>query len=211
MMKASKVFLCVGMASILLIGLAEFCLAEPDQTNGLNGRIEGPMPHEMAGHPMRGPIEILHSGCGFALKDNESYVLRLNVESLLPIEPGQIRMQLATNKSIEEIKDDILAKIGKTTFRGNLMLEGSLYSLINIKVNSRGNNSALIEADIADSDPESFGDETATVGNISIMISPTDGSQVGKGDLKINRGHQTGKYIALLDMQPSRGRNCPMP
>jgi hypothetical protein len=211
MMKVPKVFLCVGMASILLIGLAELCFAEPNQTNGLNERREGPMPHEMAGHPMRGPIEVLHSGCGFALRDNESHVLRLNVESLLPIEPGQIRMHLASNKSLEEIKDDILAKIGEATYRGSLMLEGSVYSLVNIKVNPVGNNSTSVEADMTDPEQASSGNETVTFGSISIIISPTDGSQVGKGDLELNRGQQKGKYIALLDMRPSRGGNCPMP
>ena len=87
MMKVPGIITYAGMAGLLLIGLAGMCLAEPDQINRMEAKEEGPMHHQMAGFPIRGPIDIIHSGCGFALKDNESQVMRLNVEALLPIEP----------------------------------------------------------------------------------------------------------------------------
>jgi len=64
-------------------------LMNPDQPEGM-------MFHQMEGLPMGVPIEVLQSGRGFALKDNESHVLRLNVWRLSrPMDPTQIRTLLA--------------------------------------------------------------------------------------------------------------------
>ena len=211
MMKVPRIFTYAGMLSLLLIGLAGICVAEPDQINRIDAKGEGPMHHQMAGIPIRGPIDILHSGCGFALKDNESRVMRLNVEALLPIEPRQIRMQLASNKSLEEIRDDIRAKDGVVTYRGNLMLDGSIYSLVNIWVDPVDNNSTSVRADVEDTDLASDGNEMTNIGSISVVVSPNDGGQVGKGELEMNSGWQKGKYVVLLDMEPFRRGSCPMP
>ena len=204
MMKVPRIITYAGIAGLLLIGLAGMCLAEPDQINRMAAKGEGPMHHQIAGFPIRGPIDIIHSGCGFALKDNESQVMRLNVEALLPIEPSERRMQLASNKSLEEIRDDIQAKDGVVIYRGNLMLDGSIYSLVNIRVDPVGNNSTRVRADVADTDIMSYGNEVTNIGNISIVVSPTDGGQVGKGELQMNGRQQMEKYAVLLDMGPSR-------
>ena len=211
MMKVPRIITYAGMAGLLLIGLAGICLADPDQINRIDAKGEGPMHHQMAGFPIRGPIDIIHSGCGFALKDNESLAMRLNVEALLPIEPNQIRMQLASNKSLEEIRDDIRAKDGVVTYRGNLMLDGIIYALVNIWVDPVDNNSTSVRADVADTDSASHGNEMTVIGIISVVVSPNDGGQVGKGELEMNVGRQRGKYVVLLDMEPFRRGSCPMP
>jgi len=79
-------------------------LMNPDQPEGM-------MFHQMEGLPMGVPIEVLQSGRGFALKDNESHVLRLNVWRLSrPMDPTQIRTLLASNKSLDEIRKEIQAR-----------------------------------------------------------------------------------------------------
>jgi hypothetical protein len=210
MMKVPRIFRYVGMAGLLLIGLAGICIAEPDHIDKMDAKGEGPMHHQMAGFPIRGPIDILHSGCGFALKDNESQTMRLNIEALLPIEPSQIRMQLASNKSLEEIRDNIHAKDGVMIYRGNLMLDGDVYSLVNIWVDPVVNNSTSVRAEVADADMGYEGHETTNIGSISVIISPTNEGQVGKGELEINSGRLKGKYAVLLDMEPPRHGSCPM-
>ena len=107
----------------MFVGLTGICLAEPNQTNNADGSRErmnpekgyGMMPNQNAGLPMGVPVDVVYSGHGFALKGNESHILRLKVEDILPLEPGQIRGLLASNKSLEEIRDDIQAKEGEET------------------------------------------------------------------------------------------------
>jgi hypothetical protein len=156
-----------------------------------------------AGFPMGVPLEVLFSGHGFALVDNESHILRLKVESIMPLEPDQIRDLLASNKSLEEIRDDIRAKEGEKTNRGSMILDRSIYPLTNIVVSPLGNNSTTLKADLADSGPSNTTD-TAILGNISIIISPSDGSMIGKGELRIKQGLPAARYSLLIDMDPSR-------
>jgi hypothetical protein len=210
-MNVPRLFKYVGMAGLLLIGLTGIGLAEPDQINRMDANGEGPMHHQMAGFPIRGPIDILHSGCGFALKDNESLAMKMNVEVLLRIEPSQIRMQLASNKSLEEIRNNIQAKDGAVIYRGNLMLDGRVYSLVNIEIDPMGNDSTNIRADVADTDIASDGNELTNIGRISVVVSPTGDGQVGNGELEIDSARQKGKYVVLLDMEPFRRGGCPMP
>jgi hypothetical protein len=149
------------------------------------------------------PLEVLFSGHGFALVDNESHILRLKVESIMPLEPDQIRDLLASNKSLEEIRDDILAKEGEKTNRGSILFDRSIYPLINIAVSNLSNNSTALKADLADSSPSNATD-TAILGSVSMIISPTDGGMIGKGELRIEQGLPAARYSLLIDMDPSR-------
>ena len=81
-------------------------------------------------------------------------------------------MQLASNKSLEEIRDNIQAKDGVVIYH-NLMLDGSIYSLVNIRVDPVENNSTRVRADVADTDITSDGNEVTNIGNISVVVSPT--------------------------------------
>jgi hypothetical protein len=162
------------------------------------------MPPQNAGFPMGVPVEVLFSGHGFALVDNESHILRLKVESILPLEPDQIKDLLASNKSLEEIRDDILAKEGEKTNRGSMVLDRSIYPLINIVVSPFGNNSTTLKADLADSGQLSNATDTAILGSISMTISPSDGGMIGKGELRIQQGLPAARYSLLIDMDPSR-------
>jgi hypothetical protein len=162
------------------------------------------MPPQNAGFPMGVPVEVLFRGHGFALVENESHIIRLKVESIMPLEPDQIRDLLASNKSLEEIRDDIRAKEGEVTNRGSMILDRSIYPLINIVVSPCGNNSTAMKADLADSGPLSTANDTQILGSISMIIAPSDGGMIGKGELRFEKGLPAASYSLLIDMEPSR-------
>jgi hypothetical protein len=122
----------------------------------------------------------------------------------MPLEPCQIKGLLASNKSLEEIRDDIRAKEGEKTNRGSLILDRSIYPLINIAVSASGNNSTALKADLADLGPLSTANDTAILGSISMIISPSDGDMIGNGELCIDQGSLAARYSLLLDMEPPR-------
>jgi len=159
------------------------CLAQPDRM----------MDQQMIGHPMGVPIDVLQSGHGFALLGNESHIMRLNVEALCPLEPMQVRNLMASNKSLDEIRDDIRTKRCNMAYRGSLMLDRSIYPLVNISISS-ANNSTTIGADVLASNPELASEEPFSAGRITLVISPSDGGIVGRGQLELNRTERAEKY-----------------
>jgi hypothetical protein len=206
--------LCLGLASLLFIGLSGMSSAEPNENQNMDELLEGRdaqdaemMPSQNAGFPMGVPVEVLYSGHGFALRDNESHLLRLNVEAIMPLKLGQIRGLLASNKSLEEIWDDIRGKGDETsekTYRGSMIMDRSIYPLINIAVSASRDNSTALKADLADLGPLSAANGTAILGSISVIISPSDGGMIGKGELHIEQGQLAASYSLLLDMEPPR-------
>lgn len=215
MIDVCKKILYMVLAGLVFVGLTGICLAEPNQTNNADGNRErmnpekayGMMPNQNAGLPMGVPVDIVYSGHGFALRGNESQILRLKVEDILPLEPGQIRGILASNKSLEEIRDDIQAKEGEVTYRGSVILDHSIYPLIEIVATPASNNTTTIKADLADLDLLSAGNGNATLGNISVRVSPSDGGMIGRGELNLGLGPHAGNYSVLLDMEPPSHEN----
>jgi hypothetical protein len=212
MIDVCKRILFMALAGLLSLGLTDMCLAEPNPIGNFDGN-RGPMNPENghgmmqsqnAGLPVGVPVDVVHSGHGFALRGNESHILRLKVEAILPLEPGQIRGLLASNKTLEEIRDDIRAKEGLETYRGSVILDRSIYPLIEIESDPAGDNTTTIEADLADLDLMSAATGTAILGSISVTVSPSDGGMIGRGELDLIRGPQAGKYAVLLDMEPPR-------
>jgi hypothetical protein len=213
MMDICRRILCMVLASLLFIGLSGMSLAEPNENENPNmdeppeemGHHDGMMMSpENAGFPMGVPVDVLYSGHGFALRDNESHLLRLKVEAIMPLQPGQIWGLLASNKSLEEIWDDIRAKDGEKTNRGSMILDRSIYPLINIVISDSGNNSTALKADLADLGPLSAANDTTKLGSISVIITPSDGGMIGNGELNIYQGKLAAKYNLLLDMEPPR-------
>jgi hypothetical protein len=208
--------LCIGLICFLFIGLFGISLGQTSAPEGRDDRAvemadrEEMIPHQDEGFPMGVPVEVLYGGHGFALRGNESYLLRLKVESLLPLEAGQIQSLLQSNKSLEEIRDDIRQKEGEMVYRGSLILERSIYPLINIQLCAPTNSSTALQADLADLDLLAAADDNAVLGRIFVIISPSDGGMIGKGELNISAGPQAGKYSLLLDVEPRRGKKMMM-
>ena len=208
--------LCIGLAALLLCGMAANCLAvaseNANECKGMAGRLDGggPMCQPEGGKFSGVPIDIVQSGHGFALLGNESHLLRLNVESLCPLEPVQVWDMLATNKSLDEIRSDIQTKKCVTAYRGGLMLDREVFALINIVISPSIDNSTTLNADVSESrnhSAESEGNDAATLGRLSLKISPSDGGIVGKGDLELDGSKKAGKYSVLLDMMPRGPRD----
>ena len=116
----------------------------------------------------------------------------------------QIKGLRASNKSLEEIRDDIRAKEDEKTNRGSMILDRSIYPLINIAVSASSNNSTALKADLADLSQSSPANDTAILGGISMIISPSDGGMIGNGELRIDQGPLASNYSLLLDMEPPR-------
>ena len=200
MITLKKKIMCLWLASLLLACTG---LAQPDQAflgiepgepkDACEERAQQPAP------PDGVPIEVIYSGRGFALLDNESHVLRLNIESILPLEPMAVRNLLASNKSLEEIREEIRSREGEVIIRGGLRLDKSIYHLVNIVVTPSGENSTDLNADVGDGPCN----ETEIIGRLTVHIAPTDDGLVGKGELALGSGTQAGTYSVFLDTQPS--------
>lgn len=170
----------------------------------LNFAASAPM-LEMSYPPKGIPIGFLISGRGFALKDNETHVLKANVERLMPLEPMAMRKVLAYEKNIEDIRNEIRVKEGKAVYHGTMLLDRKFYPLVNIDVfPPDDNNDMLLTAAVADHNLE-YGDEETimVVGNMTLTIVPSvNGDLVGEGKLIINSVQHSGTYRILLDILP---------
>ncbi|MDD1760243.1 MAG: hypothetical protein LUQ44_06515, partial [Methanothrix sp.] len=212
-----KSTLSIWLAVLLMAGICGTALAQPDgEPNGIEPAGDmGPlcrmgmqcemMPPQNEGFPMGVPLEVLYSGHGQALKGNESHKLRLKIEAIMPMQPRQIRDLLSSNKSLEEIRGDIRSKgegAGEKAFRGSMVLDRSMYPLINIAITSDNDNST-INADLADIARTPSQDIT-TLGSISLAVSPSGGKIIGEGELTILEGGKQETYSLILNMDGRR-------
>lgn len=164
-----------------------------------------------APEPPKGDIVIcLLSGRGFALKGNETHVLRMNVELIKDVDPAYLRDLMTSNKSIEDIEEGLNAKEGATSLRGNLRINESSYSLLNIRFMPSKDNATALDADIAllylkpapgEIMRHNASDKTAIAGHIEVAIAPSEGGLVGKGELIMGSDEHSGKYVVLLHME----------
>jgi len=205
--------LMMGLVMLALIGMAAVGVSSADQTDYVDeqgGRAWQDMPecarNSIACHPPGVPVAVLQSGRGFALKDNESHVLRINVENLIPLEPMFVRGLMSSNRTLEQIREEIENKGGAIVQRGSMRLDQSMYSLTNIELTPSSNNTTVLQADVADPGQDSNHNNTAIVGNIRATISPLEGEVIGKGWLEMNDSTHTGRYTVLLNMQPPMHR-----
>ncbi len=211
--------LSIWLAISLMAGICGMALAQPDgEPNGIEpARGMGPlcrmgmnlqcemMPPQNEGFPMGVPLEVLYSGHGQAWKGNESHNLRLKIEAIMPMQPRQIRDLLSSNKSLEEIRGEIRSKgeeAGEKAFRGSMILDRSMYPLINIAITSDNNNST-ITADLADIAGTPTQNPTA-LGSISLAVSHSGGKIIGEGELTIQESGKQVTYSLTLNMDRRR-------
>lgn len=207
--------LAMLLAGLITYGIAGAAQAESDQMAGVDGgtgemseeRIGVEAPYPNPDLPMGLPVDLLFSGHGSAIRGNESHPLRLKVEVLLPVPPEQIRDLVASNRSLEEIRDDIPGNGGEKIHRGSLLFERSYYAAINILALPASNNTTLLEADLADLGSLLEGNDSAILGRINLTISSYPEGTIGRGEVVIDRPPHEGRYSVLLDMGPPKEEN----
>lgn len=200
--------LAMLLACLISFGFADAIRAEVDQMEGFDGS-NGQISPVRSGEEelyrnfdltMGLPVDLLFSGHGFAIRGNESHPLRLKVEVLLPMPPEQIRDLVASNKSLEEIREDIRENVGEEIHRGSLVFERRLFAAVNILALPAPNNSTLLQANLVDLNTLSAGNDSAILGRINLTISPSVEGAIGQGELKIDRPPHEGRYSVLLHM-----------
>jgi hypothetical protein len=164
-----------------------------------------------APEPPKGNIIIsLFNGRGFALKGDETHILRMNMELIRDIDPVYLRDLMTSNKSIEDIEEELNSEEGITAFRGGLRINESGYSLLNIKFVPSNDNTTIVDADVAkpylkpshdkvmkpDTD-----DKIVIAGHIKVTIAPSVDGLIGKGELVMSSDEYSGKYTVLLHME----------
>jgi hypothetical protein len=215
MVSFDRIILCIGLMALLMTPVP-ISLGQPilDKYMGHRGNSDLELPEGVAmmpgvwNHSKGVPVEVLIRGRGFAMKNNETHTLRINVERLMPLEPMAMRRLISSNKSIEEIRENILTKGGPPIYHGNMRLDWRNYILINIKVTPSDDSTTIVTADVIDPNLDVKSNKPVTLGQIAIDIAPSHGGMIGKGDLHINSGQHTGSYTILLEMiPPMRGKH----
>jgi hypothetical protein len=201
-------FLFLVLTALGLLSLTPVCLAEqaamgeigdvardePGQNNAPYVQPFGIMDGAPAGI-------IFHHWQGFALKGDQSYILRVSIESVRPVGPVDVRKLLASNKTLEEVGKEILAEEGDVTYRGHLRLGESTYWLTNVEVKLVQSNLTL-SADLNEPlETAAMNNSTETVGRITINTTSYEGERKGQGKLIIAKGQLIGIYQVLLDMK----------
>jgi len=142
---------------------------------------------------------------GFALKGNESHSIRVSIESSRPVEVTSIRKLMASNLTLEEIKNEIRKDEGGVIHRGVLRIGMDVYGLDRILMAPKENKTVL-DADVSLPKFGSTQNNTTTIiGHLNVSLSGEDGG-VGQGILLMESGKYFGDYRVLLDGQPWDGK-----
>lgn len=139
---------------------------------------------------------------GVAAKGNESLSVRLNVQTIRILDPGDARRLLASNISIEQVKSDTRSGDRDEIIRGSLRLNNDTYRLVDIKFESSGNISTL-EAGLAS--PKSTLGSEETVGSALMTLSAVDDIEVAEGYVVINDSNYSKNYSIFLEKSYGRG------
>jgi hypothetical protein len=211
MITLNKLLLFVGLVVLLVVlartGSAQSAQPMPEDP-GMEQRemvelgLAEDMGVERAGAPPTGvPVGMLISEQGVALKDNKTYALRIIVECLMPMEPRRVQKLLASNKSLEEIREAIGAAQGESEYRGNMLLDERSYPLMNIQIAPFTDNVSILEADVAKPiQGPALANEIAIVGHIQMTIEPSEDGMVGEGELQMNDSYHPGTHSVLIDI-----------
>ncbi len=155
-------------------------------------------------HPTGVPVGMLISEQGVALKDNKTYSFRIIVECLIPMEPRRVQKLLASNKSLEEIREAIGSEQGEAVYRGDMLLDKRVYPLVNIQMAPFADNVSILEANVSKPiQDHALINEIAVVGHIQITIEPSEGGNTGKGELSMNDSLYSGTHAILIDIVTS--------
>ena len=197
----------LALTALGLVSLTGVCLAQPAEMgqigNSANNELAKNDDHlvQSFGNMDKAPVGIIfHHWQGFALKGDQSYILRVSIESVRPVGPMNVRRLLSSNMTLDEVRKEILAEEGNATFRGHLRLGESTYWLTNVEVKPLEGNLTL-SSDLTEPLRNSAIDNsTETVGHITVNTTSYEGELKGQGRLIITGGQLIGSYQVLLDM-----------
>jgi len=108
------------------------------------------------------PVKVVYCGYGFALNADgtgtefNALPLRVNIIRVRQLEPIRIRELMEQNRSIDEIRGEIMEKACAPTYQGYMQFAGTHYKLVNINVNANTShakdsfavNTLAIDADV---------------------------------------------------------------
>lgn len=146
-------------------------------------------------------IQVITGGRGFALNGDQFHVVNMAIKSMRTIDAAKatkIRDLLKSdnsNKTIGELKKDVLAIVGEPVYNGSLKFGQSAYKLVNMNVATTGNKSSL-DADLSSQAKGAAAGNVA--GHIKLTTETQEGSRVSSGDLTLNGT----SYRVLIDMMP---------
>lgn len=152
------------------------------------------------------PVEVLHSGSGAALLDNDSHPFWLSVVSARTIEPNNMRNMLTSNRSLDEIRAALGETKDRNRFDGAIKLDDSIYPLAGIKMRQTKENSSTLDADVIEPgvSSQNTGYESAIIGRLALNIIGSGADLLAEGELSLDRGPQAASYRIFLDLQPPR-------
>ena len=201
-------FLFLVLTALGLVSLTPVFLAQPAEMGEIGDVARNELGQNNApyvqpfGNMDGAPAGIIfHHWQGFALKGDQSYILRVSIESVRPVGPVNVRKLLASNKTLEEVGKEISADEGNATYRGHLRLGESTYWLTNVEVKPARSNLTL-SADLTEPlENPAASNSTETVGRITVNTTSYEGERKGQGKLIIAKGQLIGSYQVLLDMK----------
>lgn len=146
-------------------------------------------------------VEVIQASKGFALADNESHVLRVQILRQRQLQPSDIRRLLRENKSIGEIRAEIekvdVVDDGAFLYRGYMKLGENLYELVDINLTD---DAALLEAEVIEPHWGMWPDGDAkVVGHIRTETTYREGTRISEGELSIYHGKYGGDYLVLAE------------
>ena len=200
-------FLFIVLTALGLVSLNPVCFAQPADMGEIGDMASNELgqnnaPHVQPFGNMDGaPAGIIfHHWQGFALMGDQSYILRVSIESVRPVGPVNVRKLLASNKTLDEVGKEISAEEGNVTYRGHLRLGESTYWLTNVDVTLARSNLTL-SADLNEPlENLAASNSTETVGRITVNTTSYEGERKSQGKLIIAKGQLIGSYRVLLDM-----------
>jgi hypothetical protein len=211
MTSINKILLAVGLAVLLLtlakVGSAQIQGAEKDligESTIEQGPESGGMRNRAEEMEAGVTVEVILSGQGFALQKNQTHLLRINIEHLIPLEPISIRNMLAANKSLTEIREAIIAEPVEATYRGFMRLDNTIYRLEDIQIApTQDEDNFVLDANVALPDHESADyNRSKTAGHLQAVIATSEEGIIGQGELVLYNTISAGPYSLLLDLTP---------
>jgi len=210
MSKKKQMVLCVGVVALLLLGPIGSAIGASSQAQNGKGAGKGAAglaqldaTEDSASLGVQnGPAKLIHRGVGFALNGSDYHVLTLHIMGVRQLHPAEMRALISSEKSIAEIRAELLATAGTRQLKGYLRLGTKLYRLDNLSVDESGTNRTFTADLVYPAWDSDLGEASKTVGNLTVTVMEYEGTRTGDGQLTMDEGDYRGEYQVLLTVQP---------